>query len=91
LLERAFDRIFPSKKADVVYIMFLRSLEVMSKTFQRDIYGLYTPGFPIKKVEPPIPDPLAIAQYSCLYWVDHLLNCDRGHTTNNLKDSGSVH
>jgi hypothetical protein len=42
-------------------------------------------------VEPPVPDSLAVAQYSCLYWVDHLLDCDRGHTTNDLKDGGSVH
>ncbi len=91
LVKRAFDRVFPSRKADVVYTMFLRSLEVMSKTLRRDIYDLRAPGFPIEKVEPPVPDPLAIAQYSCLYWVDHLLDCDRGHTTNDLKDGGSVH
>ena len=91
MLERAFNRIFPSGKADVVYTMFSRSLEVMFKTFRRDMYGLHAPGFPIEKVEPPIPDPLAVAQYSCLYWVDHLLDCDRGYTTNDLKDGGSVH
>jgi hypothetical protein len=39
----------------------------MSKTFQRDIYGLRAPGFPIKIVEPLVLDLLAIAQYSCLY------------------------
>lgn len=61
LLERAFDRIFPSGKADIVYTMFLRSLKVMSKTFRRDMYSLYTPGFPIKKVDLLIPDPLTVA------------------------------
>jgi hypothetical protein len=91
LLERAFNRVFPSGKADVVYTMFSRSLEIMSKTFQRNIYGLRAPGFPIEMIEPPVPDPLAVAQYSCLYWVDHLLDCDRGHTTNDLKDGSSVH
>ena len=91
LLERAFDRVFPSRKADIVYTMFSRSLEVMSKTFRRDLYGLRASGFPIEMVEPPVPDPLAVAQYSCLYWVDYLLDCDRGHTTNDLKDSGSVY
>jgi hypothetical protein len=40
--------------------MFSRSLKVISKTFRRDIYSLYAPRFLIKKVEPPIPDPLAI-------------------------------
>jgi hypothetical protein len=52
---------------------------------------LHAPGFPIKKVEPPVSDPLAIVQYSCLYWDDHLLDCDREDTTNDLKDGGSVH
>ena len=55
------------------------------------LYGLRASGFPIEMVEPPVPDSLAVAQYSCLYWVDHLLDCDRGHTTNDLKDGGSVH
>lgn len=63
----------------------------MSKTLQRDIYGLRAPGYPIEIVEPPLPDPLTAAQYSCLYWVDHLLDCDRGHTTIDLKDGGSVY
>jgi NACHT domain len=91
LLERAFDRVFPSGKADVIYTMFSRSLEIMSKTLRRDIYGLRAPGLPIKMVEPLVPDPLAAAQYSCLYWVDHLLGCNRAHATIDLIDSGSVH
>ncbi|KAH8585297.1 hypothetical protein B0O99DRAFT_657358 [Bisporella sp. PMI_857] len=91
LFERAFNRIFPSRKADVVYTMFSRSLEVMSKTFRRDIYGLYVFRFPIENVKAPIPDSLAVAQYFCLYWVDHLLDCDRGHTTIDFIDSGSVY
>jgi hypothetical protein len=91
LLGKAFDRMFPSGKAEVNYTMFSRSREVMSRTLQRDIYTLHAPGFPIDKVEPPVPDPLAVAQYSCLYWVDHLLHCDREDTINDLKDGGSVH
>jgi hypothetical protein len=91
LLGKAFDKIFPSGKAEVNYTMFSRSREVMSRTLQRDIYTLHAPGFPIDKVMPPVPDPLAVAQYSCLYWVDHLLRCDREDTINDLNDSGSVH
>ncbi|CAG8976165.1 hypothetical protein HYALB_00010035 [Hymenoscyphus albidus] len=91
LLERAFDRVFPSGMADITYTMFSKSLEIMSKTLRRDIYELRAPGFQIEMVEPPDPDPLAAAQYSCLYWVDHLLDCDRGHTTNDVVDGGSVH
>ncbi|KAH7418866.1 NACHT domain-containing protein [Cadophora sp. MPI-SDFR-AT-0126] len=91
LLEKALDRVFPSGKAKVNYTMFLRSREVMSRTLRCDMYGLFAPGFPIGEVEPACPDPLAAVQYSCLYWIDHLLDCDRGHTTDELKDDGSVH
>jgi hypothetical protein len=91
LLGKALDRIFPSSKAEVNYTMFSRSREVMSRTLQHDIYTLHALGFPINKVEPPVPDPLAVAQCSCLYGVDHLLHCDREDTINDLKDGGSVH
>ena len=92
LLGKAFDRIFPSGKAEVNYTMFSRSREIMSRTLQRDIYTLHAPGFPIDKVEPPIPDPMAVVQYSCLYWVDHLLKGDtRGNSNNDLNDSGLVY
>jgi hypothetical protein len=91
LLEKATNRVFPSGKAEVNYTMFSRSREVIIRTLRRDIYGLHSPGFPNEKVEPPVPDPLAAAQYSCLYWVDHLLDCDRKDTTNDVKDGGSVH
>ena len=91
MLERAFDRVFPSGKVDVIYTIFSRLLEVISKTLRRDIYGLRDPGLQIEMVKPPVPDPLGAAQYSCLYWVDYLLDCNRGHTTINLIDSGSVH
>jgi hypothetical protein len=91
LLERAFDRVFPSKKVNVVYTMFSRSLKVMSKTFRHDMYELRALKFPIEIVELLVSDPLAITQYSCLYWVNHLLDCDRRHTIIDLKDGGSVY
>ncbi|KAH6703070.1 hypothetical protein BKA61DRAFT_528255 [Leptodontidium sp. MPI-SDFR-AT-0119] len=91
LLERAFDRVFTSGKANKNYTMFSKSLDIMSKALRRDIYGLCAPGFPIEMVKPPVPDSLAAVQYSCLYWVDHLLNCDRGLTTIDLIDGGSVY
>jgi hypothetical protein len=46
----------------------------------------------IDQVKQPDPDPLAAAQYSCLYWVDHLIDYEiRGDTINDLKDSGLVY
>ncbi|RFU32244.1 hypothetical protein B7463_g4094, partial [Scytalidium lignicola] len=83
--------IFPSGIKDVHYTIFWRSLQIMSRTLQRDIYSLGAPGFSIDQVKQPSPDPLAAARYSCLYWVDHLLNCDATEETrNDLKDGGLV-
>ena len=61
MLKRAFNRVFPSKKANVIYIMFSKSLEVISKTLRRDIYGLRDPRLPIEIVEPPVLNLLAAA------------------------------
>jgi hypothetical protein len=92
LFAKAFNEIFPSGKEGTHRDIFLRSLEVMSRTLRRDVYSLRAPGFSIDQLRQPTPDPLAAARYSCLYWVDHLIDCDiRGNTTNDLRDSGSVY
>jgi hypothetical protein len=91
LLQQNISReVFPSGKAEVHYTIFSRSREVMSRTLRRDIYGLQAPGISIDKVEPPNPDPLAAARYSCLYWIDHLLECETGNNINGLRDGSSV-
>ncbi|KAK3947359.1 hypothetical protein QBC32DRAFT_328628 [Pseudoneurospora amorphoporcata] len=70
--QETFKWIFPSGKEDVNYTIFSRSLDAMSTTLQRDIYGLRAPGFSSDRVQVPNPDPLATVRYSCVYWVDHL-------------------
>jgi hypothetical protein len=91
LIEKASKEIFPSGIEDKHYTIFSRSLQVMHKTLRRDIYSLKTPGFPIDQVKKRDPDLLAAARYSCLYWIDHLLDCGSiGNMINDLKDSGSV-
>ncbi|KAH8662952.1 WD40-repeat-containing domain protein [Tricladium varicosporioides] len=91
LTDKAYSLTFPSGPQDIHHEIFSRSLKVMSKTLRRDIYSLSIPGISIDQVEPPDPDPLAVAQYSCLYWVDHLLDCDTGENTNDdLKEGGSI-
>ena len=74
LLINAFDEIFPSGREEAHYVIFSRSLQVMSRTLRRDIYGLCALGYPVERVELPDPDPLAALRYSCVHWVDHL--CD---------------
>jgi hypothetical protein len=91
LFKEASNDIFPSTIQSVHYTIFSRSLQVMSRTLRRDVYSLGAPGFFIDQVKQPDPDPLAAARYSCLYWIDHLLDCDtREDTISDLKDSGSV-
>ena len=72
LLEVAFDEIFPSGEKEAHHEIFIRSLQVMSRTLRRDIYSLRALGYPIENVEQPDPDPLATSRYSCIYWIDHL-------------------
>ena len=63
----------------------------MSQTLRRDIYSIRAPGISIDQVEAPNPDPLAAARYSCLYWVDHLVDCNtRGNSSNVFRDGGLV-
>ncbi|KAL4746997.1 hypothetical protein BDW72DRAFT_183761 [Aspergillus terricola var. indicus] len=68
--------IFPADLADVHRTMFLRSLQAMSSTLQRNMYNLHNPGVPIDgdMVIVPEPDPLAAVRYSCIYWISHF--CD---------------
>jgi hypothetical protein len=77
---------------DVHNSIFSRSLQAMSQILKRDVYNLRAPGTSIDKVKQPSPDPLAAARYSCIYWVDHLLDCrTREDTVKDLKDSGSTY
>lgn len=92
LLEKASEELFPFGKEKAHRVIFTRSLQVMSKTLRRDCYNIRAPGTSIDQVEPPNPDPLAVARYSCLYWVDHLLDCHSGEDAiKDPQDGGLVY
>lgn len=74
LLKEASHEIFPFGKHDVHHVIFLRSLQVLSRVLRRDIYDIRAFGCPIEQVKQPNPDPLAESRYSCIHWVNHL--CD---------------
>ncbi|KAF8858540.1 hypothetical protein BDZ45DRAFT_591086 [Acephala macrosclerotiorum] len=63
----------------------------MFRILRRDIYKLHVSGFPIDKVESPVPNPLVATQYCYLYWIDHLLDCNKENTINDLKNGGSIY
>jgi hypothetical protein len=91
LVEKAYNETFPSGIEYVHHTIFSRSLQVMSEKLRRDIFSLGAPGLPIDQVKQPDPDPLLLARYSCVYWVDHLLDCDpTKNAADDLKDEGSV-
>ncbi|KAG9235725.1 hypothetical protein BJ875DRAFT_533996 [Amylocarpus encephaloides] len=82
LIKEASNDIFPSGIDDINHAIFSRSLQVI----------LRAPGISIDQVKQPDPDPLAAIRYSCLYWVDHLLDYQtRDNIIPDLKDSGSVY
>ncbi|PHH53425.1 Vegetative incompatibility protein HET-E-1 [Ceratocystis fimbriata CBS 114723] len=72
LLEKASGRIMPAGIADQHKTVFKRSLKILHKGLQRDIYNLKAPGSLIDEVKTPQPDPLAAIRYSCVFWFDHL-------------------
>ncbi|OQV09788.1 NACHT domain-containing protein [Cladophialophora immunda] len=91
LVQDAKNEIFPAGIQRVHHAIFSRSLQVMSQQLRRDIYGLKAPGFPIDKVKRPSPDPLSSQRYSCVYWIDHLLDCDPSENAkNDLRTGASV-
>lgn len=69
--------------------LFTRSLELMSLSLRRDMYGLGTPGFPINEVRVPTPDPLAAVRYSCVHWVGHLVDSVGMRSNGSLRESDS--
>ncbi|KAF2200698.1 NACHT-domain-containing protein, partial [Delitschia confertaspora ATCC 74209] len=86
LFTKASDKIFPSGTEKTHYIIFLRSLQVLSKTLRRDIYSLRAYGYPAEKVKQPDPDPLAASRYSCVFWVDHLCDWNPNFSTDHSAD-----
>jgi len=92
--QEAFDWVFSSGTESVDYIFFSKSLNAISTTLRRDMYGLGVPGLSIDNIQVPDPDPLAAVRYSCVYWVDHLRNSFSGTNTKRgdlLQDHGVVH
>ncbi len=91
LLGEADGEIFPDGIQAVHSSVFSRSLRAMSDALGRDIYILGAPGIPIDKIKPPDPDPLAAVRYSCVYWVDHLRDCEpHKNAADSLRDGGSI-
>jgi hypothetical protein len=73
LFAEVYDQVFPRGIHDAHHLVFLRSLEVLSRILRRDMYGLGALGYPADEITPPDIDPLAASRYACIFWVDHLV------------------
>ncbi|KAJ5082267.1 hypothetical protein N7532_011310 [Penicillium argentinense] len=91
LLRTAVYEIFPDGEDIVHYSIFSKSLQAISRTLQRDIYNLVSPGCPIDQVSQPNPDPLTAIRYACVYWIDHLNRCSPSKTViEDLQNGGLI-
>jgi hypothetical protein len=92
LIKEAQNEIYPYGVEAVHNNILSQSLQAMSRIVQRDIYGLRTPGISIDQVTRPDPDPLIAIRYSCLYWVNHLIDCHPyENKIEDLLDNGPVY
>jgi hypothetical protein len=72
LLTQVCCEILPFGIERIHHSLFSRSLQVLSRTLRRDMYSLGIVGYPVEEIKQPVPDPLAMSRYSCIYWIDHL-------------------
>jgi hypothetical protein len=83
--------IFPTGPGQIHHKMFLRSLNVLSKTLRQNIYDLKDFGPMFSNIVPD-PNPLAPIRYPCVFWFDHLCASDNQALEENqdLEDNGRV-
>ncbi|KAJ5875197.1 uncharacterized protein N7473_012544 [Penicillium subrubescens] len=91
LLEKARIEVFPEGQEAQHLAIFSRSLQTMFKTLQHNILdlklGVSTDGFTHLRS-----NPLTAVKYSCVYWVDHLLEGWCGEDEyHSLDDGGCVY
>lgn len=93
ILQNAADRIFNPRIEDEQRNICSTSLHILSETLQENMYSLDDWGIPPEKAKRPNPDPLAAVRYSCIYWMDHLIECKHEGQAQcgYLQDNGIVH
>ncbi|KAI0891485.1 WD40-repeat-containing domain protein [Annulohypoxylon nitens] len=90
LHQQAKTGIFPDGAGTAHYDIFSRSLRIMSKTLQQNIYDLDDWGISSSEIRPPRRDPLTVTRYSCIHWFDHLETYQsmKRDVCNDLQDNG---
>ncbi|CAI7609051.1 unnamed protein product [Penicillium glandicola] len=81
LLQKASATIFPSGIEAEHQALGLCSMQLLNTTLRRNIYNLNSHGLYDSRSRQPHPDPLESARYSCIYWLDHLIEGMRNYST----------
>ncbi|KAK2742783.1 nacht and wd domain protein [Colletotrichum kahawae] len=61
-------------------LVLSKLLGTMSDTLRRNIYNVDEHGTPVDEILVPTPDPLASAEYACVYWADHFKTDSAGES-----------
>ncbi|KAJ5708529.1 NACHT-domain-containing protein [Penicillium malachiteum] len=73
MLKERHDEMFETGEENRHHALFSQSMKAISTKLRRDVCDLKDPGYFIGEAELPKSSELAAVQYSCLYWVDHLI------------------
>jgi hypothetical protein len=84
LFVKAFNEVFPNGTECVHQEIWVMSLAILHKTLHRNIYNLQAPGSSKEDIQLPLPDPLAVSRYPCVYWIDHLCDSKPNSSANNF-------
>lgn len=93
LVRETSNEIFPDGRSSIHFDLFSNSLHNISKCLRRNIYGLPSPGYSIRKQIGPVPhsDPLLVIRYACVYWIDHIKESMSTIAADNaLQDGGPI-
>jgi hypothetical protein len=90
LFAKGLNKVFPRGTENAHRVIFLKSLAILSSTLHRNMYRLKALGSPVKNIEPPDTDPLAVSRYPCVYWIDHLHDLKPKSSANSVGDLQAI-
>lgn len=91
LMDQACSDIHPRGVQYAHFDICTRSLALLAKTLRRDICGIKNPGISIDQVKTlHSPDSLAAVRYSCVHWIEHLIEAASTRGNSVIKDGGQL-
>ncbi|KAF2721604.1 WD40 repeat-like protein [Polychaeton citri CBS 116435] len=73
ILDNGHHQNFPLRMEEIHHAVSSKSLDILSRTLRRNMYGLRLGYQSHEDIKVPNPDPIAGLQYPCVYWVNHFV------------------